>query len=93
MTNKQIGGFLEKLKGPKGCNFRGSFDYPIWDCSGDFSRSLNILNNMGISDKESIDFLEECEELGGYCDCEIIINAAERLKGAEDAKGKNIPKV
>jgi len=34
---------------------------------------------MKIPQNEQIRFLKQCTKLGGYCDCEIIFNAAEKL--------------
>ena len=83
MTNKQIEEFLGKLEGPEGCNFK---EDETWQCEGGSDKSLSraILCNMGITKEEIKDFLNECEELGGHCDCEIIFNAAKRLKGGRD---------
>ena len=38
-----------------------------------------ILKKMEIPEEEISAFLEECEDLGGFCDCEILFNAEEKL--------------
>ena len=42
-----------------------------------------VLNDMKIPKKEQDLFLEKCREFGGYCDCEVLMNAAEILLGEE----------
>jgi hypothetical protein len=58
---------LEDFEGP-GCS--GKTDRPI---------SRKILASMGVS----ADHIEEClalfEEHGGYCDCEVMVNAQDRI--------------
>ena len=85
MTDKQVEKFLERLEGPEGCNFQ---EDETWQCEGGLDKSLSraILYNMGITKKEIKEFLNECEKLGGYCDCEILFNTAERLKEMEMAR-------
>ncbi len=85
MNNNQISKFLEKLEGSEGCDFK---EDGTWQCEGGLDKSLSraILYNMGITKKKIKEFLSECEKLGGYCDCEIIFNTAERLKEMENGK-------
>lgn len=90
MTGEQIKEFLGRLEGPEGCNFTNSG----WRCGGvdkPFSRA--ILNKMGIPHEEAEEFLDKCEELGGYCDCEILLNSAAQLEGGGYGKAKKTPKV
>jgi hypothetical protein len=38
-----------------------------------------VLREMGISQEIAERFLEKCESLGGFCDCEILLNAYDSL--------------
>ena len=84
MNQDRIKEFLKRLESPEGCNFRekikGDPKSTVWNCDGNFARSRKILMAMGIPIKEQDDFLEECKEFGGYCDCEILLNSAEHLR-------------
>jgi len=88
MNREQVEEFLKRLEGPEGCNFRervqGDPESTIWDCGYEQELSRKILTRMNIPKVEQDEFLEECRELGGYCDCEIIFNAGERLLGRRE---------
>ena len=77
--------FFKKLEGPLGCDFKekvpGKVDSISWRCAGgnDKSLSIKILTEMGIQQKNIDQFLQDCHEHGGHCDCEIIFNAKERI--------------
>jgi hypothetical protein len=83
LTPEKIAEFLYKLDGKDGCNFRlDRKGEPRWACdSKDMTRPISrkILEKMKIHPDIIQEFLEECEELGGYCDCEILFNAEEPL--------------
>ncbi|GAH04401.1 unnamed protein product [marine sediment metagenome] len=80
MNKGQIRDFLLKLAGPEGCQFKGA----NWRCGGkEFKYSRKILKLMKIPKREQDNFLKLCKELGGFCDCEILMNAAEGLLGEE----------
>ena len=88
MEKQKIIEFLNRLEGEEGCNFRekekGNPKSITWDCDGKTHKfSRKILTKMNISKIEQDIFLEECEMLGGYCDCEILLNAEEGLLGEE----------
>jgi len=86
LNKEQIMEFLERLEGQEGCNFRtekvDGEDKTVWECNGgnDQSKSKKILKSMEIPKRERDEFLKKCRQLGGYCDCEIIFNAKDRLK-------------
>ena len=48
-----------------------------------FTYAKKILSLMKIDKAEQERFLELCKEYGGYCDCEILMNAAPKLLGEE----------
>ena len=35
---------------------------------------------MGVSENDQNKFLDICKEYGGYCDCEILMNAYQNIK-------------
>lgn len=73
MTQHQIRSFLRDLEGEEGCQYNGI----KWRCGGkEFTYAKKILNTMNISKEDQEKFLEICKEFGGYCDCEILMNAA-----------------
>lgn len=76
MTKKARKEFFKKLEGPEGCNFRKVKGEISWKCGGGRSKvlSIAILNKMGICAADQQTFLQECDDSGGHCDCEIIFN-------------------
>ena len=81
MTQYQIRRFLEHLAGEEGCQYNGI----KWRCGGkEFTYSKKVLNTMNISKEDQEKFLEICKEFGGYCDCEILMNAAPILLDEDD---------
>ena len=84
ITKTQIRDFLNKLAGYEGCQYNGV----KWRCGGpEFTYTRKIMNLMKIPSQEQTAFLELCKEYGGYCDCEILMNAAPHLLN-EEAYGK-----
>jgi hypothetical protein len=59
---------LDELLQINGCNAR------------DLTNAQIILNEMGVPKKEQEEFLEDCRRAGGFCDCEIFLNAEEYLR-------------
>ena len=59
---------LDELLQINGCNAQ------------DLNNAGIILDEMGISIKEKEEFLEDCRKAGGFCDCEIFLNAEEYLR-------------
>jgi Protein of unknown function (DUF2695) len=83
MTRSRWAEFFTKLEGQEGCNFRlqdekdsGSV---VWKCFGDHSIARGILQRMGFKGRSVANTLKHCERHGGYCDCEIIFNTAEKM--------------
>ena len=81
LTEEQHRTFLRKLEGAEGCNFRIENGRMTWDCKGSEDKTFakRILKGMGIPAPHVRNFLEFCEENGGYCDCEIVLNVSEHL--------------
>jgi len=80
LTKAQIREFLYHLAGDEGCQHDGI----AWKCGGpQFTYAKKILSLMKIDKAEQEEFLELCKEYGGYCDCEILMNAAPKLLGEE----------
>ena len=81
LTHDQIREFLESLAGSAGCDFDEAGGKIRWSCAGgtDQSRARAILSRMGIADDVAERFLAQCADLGGHCDCEILMNAADAL--------------
>lgn len=80
ITKTLVREFLFRLVGREGCQFYGD----EWRCGGpDYVYAKKILNLMNIPEEEQEKFIELCKEYGGYCDCEILMNAAPYLLGEE----------
>ena len=66
--------FLNRLKGPEGCNYKDEDGSLIWECKGgtnkDFATAI-LKTIPGIDVEGSLAFFEEN---GGHCDCEILFN-------------------
>ncbi len=75
--------FFDRLAGPEGCDFREDPDL-TWQCAGgnDKTFSKAILEDMLDDESERNRVLALVDVLGGHCDCEVILNAQDRiLKG------------
>ena len=59
---------LEELLETNGCNAR------------DLTNAEIILEEMHIPKEEQEEFLEDCRNSGGFCDCEIFLNSEEFLR-------------
>ena len=78
LTPLQLHTFLVALAGKLGCQC----DRGEWRCGGpEFTYARKILTLMKISQADQEKILEICKENGGYCDCEILMNAAPLLLG------------
>ncbi len=76
LSKKRIRYFLERLAGDEGCQYTGI----EWKCGGkEFTYSRKILNLMEIPPEEQEKFIKICQKYDGYCDCEILMNAAQFL--------------
>jgi len=63
---------LEELLEINGCNGR------------DLTNAEIILEEMNIPKENREEFLEDCRESGGFCDCEIFLNSEENLREKYD---------
>ncbi len=63
---------LEELLEINGCNGR------------DLTNAEIILEEMNILKENREEFLEDCRESGGFCDCEIFLNSEEHLREKYD---------
>lgn len=80
LSKAQLREFLERLASDEGCQYHGN----DWRCGGsEFTYAKKILSLMKIPRANQAKFLELCKEYGGYCDCEILMNAAPKLLGEE----------
>ena len=80
LTRFQIKVFLFRLAGPEGCRY----GYKDYRCGGnEYTYARKILDLVHISEAEQRKFLKAFQELGGFCDCEILMNAAGRLLGED----------
>ena len=78
LTQLQLYVFLTALEGK--CQFDGG----DWRCGGpEFPYAREVLTLMRIPQADQEKVLEICKEQGGYCDCEILMNAAPYLLGEE----------
>ena len=59
---------LEVLLEINGCNGR------------DLTNAQIILTEMGVPEDEQREFLDDCRNAGGFCDCEIFLNAEDYLR-------------
>jgi len=76
LTKAQIRKFLYRLAGEEGCQYSGL----KWRCGGkEYNYAKNVLNLMNIPFTEQEILFELCKKYGGNCDCEILMNAANRL--------------
>ena len=74
MSMMEISEFLERLSGEEGIELSRSGSI----CNG-YEDSKRILDEMGLGKETQNKFLELCGYYGGYCDCEILLNAARFL--------------
>jgi len=80
LSKLQIREFLNKLAGEEACQYIGL----TRRCGGkEFVYARKILDQMNVTKEEQNKFLEICKEYGGYCDCEILMNAAQLLLNEE----------
>ena len=87
MTERRWNEFFNRLEGPEGCDFKEepnpddpAHDPKItWRCKGGMDKTYAkaILEKMRVAN--AWDVLHHVEMLGGHCDCEILMNAVERV--------------
>ena len=59
---------MEELLETNGCNAR------------DLTNAEIVLEEMNIPKDEQEDFLKNCRNSGGFCDCEIFLNSEDYLR-------------
>jgi len=80
LSREQLREFIYRLAGEEGCQFNGG----QWRCGGKtFDYARIILDKMNIPKENQDSLLEKRKDYGGYCDCEILMNAAPILLGEE----------
>jgi hypothetical protein len=55
-----------------------------WDCAHDHAATRRILAEMGLPEREIDAACAEFEALGGFCDCEIVLNVIGRELAMEE---------
>jgi hypothetical protein len=67
--------FVEKLEGPDGCDFKKDENgKTTWRCKGGKDKSLAAAIMQSMGDVDIPASLAYFEQLGGFCDCEILFN-------------------
>jgi hypothetical protein len=76
MDMAEIYEFFRRLEGEEGVGIK-NIKHSGFKCGGQsYPLSKTILNQMGINQEVQNQFLELCQHYGGFCDCEIVLNAA-----------------
>jgi hypothetical protein len=78
-----LSGFFDIMHGPDGCDFRQDENGKwTWRCYGGMDQryARAALESLGVEERWMERFLCLCRDLGGHCDCEILLNAMERLE-------------
>ena len=79
MNGGEIQEFLKRLEGEEGIGIE-SIKRSGFKCGGpSYPLSKKILNRMGVKQEVQDQFFQLCQHYGGYCDCEIVLNAAPRF--------------
>jgi hypothetical protein len=83
VTREVINEFLDRLTGKEGCDFVMNEQDPLqstWNCDGvSHKHSRKILKSMGLKEYQIEMVLDVAKDNGGYCDCEILLNADDNL--------------
>lgn len=80
ISREKIREFLNRLASPEGCDFSAN----KMRCGGkEFVYARKILNKMRILKNQQDLLIDLCQEYGGFCDCEILMNAASYLLGED----------
>src|SRR5437867_2574450 len=83
-TFSQPGGFMNTLTDEQLNTLASALDPALnprkengrfkWDCEHDHARTTRILTTMGFTPTAIEAILEELSNLGGHCDCEVMLN-------------------
>ncbi len=52
----------------------------ILNCSNDLRLSRYFLEGEGLKKADTENYLEALRKEGGYCDCEVLLNVADKMK-------------
>ena len=79
MDKEQLTRLAKFLEGPDGCNFQ-QFDPNdaktiTWGCDHTFRKTAGWLMIYLSNPEEADENRAEIEKRGGYCDCEVLLNA------------------
>jgi hypothetical protein len=72
LTREQMEQLAEGLQ--EALNPRGEGADFTWDCEHDHTRVTRILGEMGLTYQQIEAAVEELDNLGGHCDCEVMLN-------------------
>ena len=61
---------------------------PTWDCEHDHTNTISILGDLGLNYEQIEAAVEEFNDLGGGCDCEILLNCMPEPTTQRDAQGR-----
>ena len=76
MNTSVLNEFFQRLSSEEGVGIR-NIKHSSIRCGGEsYPLSKEILGRMGVKQEVQDRFLELCQHYGGYCDCEIVLNAA-----------------
>jgi hypothetical protein len=84
MSTAMFQALVTELESPLGCNFRTNPDTQEleWECDGELTYTEKWLRKHQLSIKANKHLLRE---LGGHCDCEVVLNAVRNWEGYDDA--------
>jgi hypothetical protein len=86
LTGEQLGKLGEALE--RALDLREEDGEMTWDCGHDHAATVRILGDMGLSYEQIEAATEELNSLGGYCDCEVMMNVICGPEGERAAKPK-----
>src|SRR5262245_8553109 len=79
LTDEQLDALADGLY--QAVNFQEVEGRLTWNCNHDHAHTIQILGDMGLSYLEIEAAVKEMSELGGNCDCEVILNIVQRERG------------
>jgi len=72
LTARQMKALAEGLT--EALNPREEDGEPTWDCEHDRSMTVRLLGDLGLTFEHIEAVLKELDDLGGHCDCEVMLN-------------------
>jgi hypothetical protein len=82
LTREQQDILAEQLN--RALNPRWVRDEFTWDCEHDHSQVIRILGDMGLSYQDIEEVVEDFDQRGGHCDCEVMLNVLCGPEGDDD---------